>query len=172
MPDVPAWKLMPLQRNRARAGEQIMSTVVHYLSRRALQAPRLSPSEVKSKIDAGWVWHQLVPAFCTAGGAGSYGRALISPAGEIAYVSDRAAGPPASTLPQLLMDHTLIKLEVPYADKDQAKARGAVWVGHLRLWACAPARIEDFRRWIDGDPHSFDLMIDTEPVRSHDRPRA
>lgn len=130
---------------------------LHYLSTAVLQAQRLSPSQAEAKARGGWSWHQISPGFTAAGGMANYSRALVSPNGEIAFVSDRANGPTPSGLPKIEIDYTLIRLSVPMQDKDQAKSLGAIWVAHRRIWACAPDRIEDFRRWADShDP--FNLM--------------
>lgn len=132
---------------------------LHYLSGKALNAPRLSPSSVPSKVKAGWVWHRLTPGFGTAGGAGSYQRALVSPSGDVAFVSDRADGPDVdSGLPDLVLDYSLVKLAVPFAERGEAKAMGAVWAADFKTWACAPDRAHEFQRWIEGEPVTFDLL--------------
>lgn len=134
---------------------------MHYLSAEFMTAKRLSPKQVPAKIKAGWVWRKLVPGFGTAGGAGSYRRALVSPDGVVAFVSDRAPGIELlDTLPELLVDYHLVALEVPYEQRTEASARGAVWIGHKKVWACAPDRSIDFSQWISGEPLIFDLMSD------------
>lgn len=65
---------------------------LHYLSEAAINAPRLSASQVAAKVKAGWAWRRLVPGFGACGGTASYSRALVSPEGQVAYVSDRADG--------------------------------------------------------------------------------
>ena len=133
--------------------------VMHYLSEKALNAAKLSPSEVAAKVKAGWAWHRLNPSFCTSGGAGVYSRALVSPAGDVAYVSDRAIGPDArGGLPEILIDGTLVPLTVPFEDKDRAKALGAVWISWRKTWACAPDQVEKFSEWIESDAERFDAL--------------
>ena len=144
---------------------------IHYLASHAQQAALLTPSATKAKVRAGWQWHRLVPSFCTAGGAATYGRALVSPAGEIAYVSDRAEGPaPEEIGAQLQVDHTMVRLSVPFADKDEAKRLGAKWIGHHKTWACAPDQVPAFGRWIEGEVQIFDILADEEP-QIHQRER-
>ncbi len=150
---------------------------IHYLDSAALNALRLSPDKVRAKLNAGWQWHRMVPGFCAAGGTANYNRALVSPTGEIAYVSDRADGPSGaaamSALPALEISHQLIGLTVPFAEKGDAKALGAIWIGHKRTWACAPGEEGKFSKWATEPPLIFDLMADDpgeEAVRA-DRPR-
>lgn len=132
---------------------------IHFLSDMAVNAPHLSPSAVPAKVRAGWTWHKLTPGFCTAGGTGSYSRALVSPAGvELAYVSDRADGPDALDLPAVVMSHAMVQLSVPFDQKDVAKRLGAQWIGAKKMWACAPSRIEEFKQWIHGEPVVFDIL--------------
>lgn len=132
---------------------------LHFLSDTAKNAATLSPSQVGAKVRAGWAWHRLEPSFCSAGGAGIYSRALVSPDGELAYVSDRAEGPTTDAgLPEVIIDHTLVQLQVPYDQKADAKALGAIWVPLRKTWACAPAQLSTFARWISGEPVHFDLM--------------
>lgn len=132
---------------------------LHYLSDAVLSAPRLSPGQVKPKVRAGWVWRRLQPGFGATGGAASYSRALISPDGHIAFVSDRAEGMDLlDSLPVLSIDYRLIRLAVPFADKDAAKAMGAVWVGYRKTWACAPDKAPVFTAWLPSPIEEFDLL--------------
>lgn len=132
---------------------------IHYLSEQAVNAPRASPSQIAAKVKAGWTWHRLAPGFGTAGGAASYRRALVADDGQFVYVSDRAEGPTdLAGLPPLEIDYTLVKLNVPFADKTVAKERGAVWVGHRRTWACAPDKLEELRQWATDPIEEFDLL--------------
>ena len=102
-----------------------------------------------------------MPGFGATGGVASYSRALVSPDGKIAFVSDRATGMDAlNTLPVLEMSYRLVRLSVPFCEKDTAKTAGAVWVAHKKTWACAPHRIEDFRSWLTGQPEEFDLLAE------------
>lgn len=142
---------------------------IHYLSERALQAGHLTPSATPAKLRAGWQWHRLVPSFCTAGGAGTYSRALVSTSGDVAYVSDRAEGPkPQEIEATLEIDHTMVRLNVPFADKEEAKRLGAKWIGAHKTWACAPDQAGAFGRWISGEPQTFDIL---ESDDVEDRPR-
>lgn len=135
----------------------IKTESVHYLSPAVLDAERLPASKVAAKVKAGWTWRRLEPGFGAVGGTASYSRALVSPEGAIAFVSDRAEGMDTlASLPPLVISYQLIPLAVPFADKDAAKALGAVWVGHLKTWACAPARKAEFNQWPQGA--EFDLM--------------
>ena len=103
-----------------------------------------------------------MPGFCTTGGAAAYSRALVSPEGEIAFVSDRADGMDAiDTLPVLEISYRLVQLSVPFCEKDAAKTAGAVWVSHKKTWACPPHLIEDFRSWLPELPHEFDLLAES-----------
>lgn len=129
----------------------------HYLSELALRAKKLTPSQVPAKIKAGWTWYQLSPGFCTF--AGSYRRALVSPKGELAYVSDRAPGPEdLASLPVFELCHDLLPLAVPFEEKAQAKALGAVWVAERRTWACAPDQKASFGRWLAPEVTPFNLL--------------
>lgn len=102
-----------------------------------------------------------MPGFGAAGGAASYSRALVSPDGKIAFVSDRATGMDAlNTLPVLEISYRLVRLFVPFCEKDSAKTAGAVWVAHKKTWACAPCRIEEFRSWLPEHPEEFDLLAE------------
>lgn len=142
---------------------------IHHLSPQAQQAAQLTPSATPAKVRAGWVWHRLVPSYCNAGGAASYSRALVSPQGEIAYVSDRAEGPASHEIErELQLDYTMVRLAVPFADKDEAKRLGARWIGHHKTWACPPGQESTFARWIAGDPITFDILSDPaeEPQRA------
>lgn len=142
---------------------------LHFLDPRASEAVRLSPEKVAAKLKAGWSWHRLSPSFCAAGGAATYSRVLVSPGNEIAYVSDRAAGPSTppelDTLPVLEICHRLIPLQVPFAEKAAAKALGAIWIAHKRTWACAPDNAQYFAQWHASGLDEFDLMTDesTDP---------
>ena len=132
---------------------------IHYLSEQAVNAPRLSPSQIAAKVKAGWTWHRMEPGFGTAGGTTSYRRALVAVDGQFAYITDRAEGPvDLAGLPALEIDYTLFKLNVPFEDKNLAKERGAVWVGHRRTWACAPHKLEDLRQWATVPIEEFDLL--------------
>lgn len=83
----------------------------------------------------------------------------MAPDGRIAFVSDRADGMSLlDSLPPLEISYRLVRLSVPFAEKDAAKAAGAVWVGHEKTWACAPACLDKFKQWINGEPQVFDLL--------------
>lgn len=145
---------------------------IHYLSEQALQAAHLTPSATPAKLRAGWQWHRLVPSFCTTGGAGTYSRALVSAAGDVAYVSDRAEGQKAQDIVATLeIDHTMVRLNVPFTDKDEAKRLGAKWIGSHKTWACAPDQANAFGRWISGLPETFDILTleDTADQPHRDR---
>lgn len=143
---------------------------LHFLHPQVVNALRLSPDKVSAKIKAGWRWHQLSPSFCAAGGCATYSRALVAPGGDIAYVSDRAAGPATDAeiapLPVLEISHRMVAIQVPYADKDSAKALGAIWVGHKRTWACAPSAVECFSRWGASPANEFDMLADQAADRA------
>lgn len=140
---------------------QMEPAAVHYLSPQILNAERLSATKVAGKVKAGWTWRRLVPGFGAAGGTASYSRALVSPEGQIAFVSDRAAGMEhLALLPAFEISYRLVRLAVPFAEKGAAHALGAVWVGHLKTWACAPARVAEFQPWVQGEPNEFDLLAD------------
>ena len=142
---------------QAEKGKGVMR--IHYLSEQAVNAPRLSPRQIAAKVKAGWTWHRLAPGFGTAGGAASYRRALVANDGQFVYVSDRAEGPTElAGLPALEIDYTLIKLNVPFDDKNLVKERGAVWVGHRRTWACAPHKLDALRQWATDPIEEFDLL--------------
>lgn len=132
---------------------------IHYLSPIALNAPLLSPTGARVKVRAGWTWHRLIPGFTTTGGVANYNRALVSPTGLVAFISDRADGPAAdAALPCVEIDHSLVRLNVPFTEKAEAKQLGAVWIGHHKTWTCAPDRADEFRRWITGEVEVLDLM--------------
>lgn len=132
---------------------------LHYLSPEFIHAERVPPSKLEGKLKAGWQLRRLVPGFGVTGGMAHYSRALVSPHGVVAVVSDRAEhAEPADSLPVLEISYELVLLKVSFAEKDEAKRIGAVWVQGLNSWACAPDRIEDFRRWIQGEPKRFDLL--------------
>lgn len=134
---------------------------MHYLSEQVIKAERLSASKVSARVKAGWAWHRLEPGFGACGGTASYSRALISPEGVIAFVSDRAEGMDLiDTLPALPIGYDLLPLTVPYEEKDQAKALGATWVGHRKTWACAPEAADGFKRWLSEDAQVFNLLTD------------
>lgn len=134
---------------------------MHYLSPEVVNAERLPATKVPAKVKAGWMWVRLVPGFGAAGGTASYSRALVAPDGRIAFVSDRADGMDVlDSLPPLDISHRLVRLSVPFAEKDAARAAGAIWVGHQKTWACAPARADEFKQWIAGEPEEFDLLAD------------
>lgn len=134
---------------------------VHYLAPDVVKAERLSATKVGAKLKVGWRWHRLEPGFGAAGGGASYSRALVSPEGRIAFVSDRATGmDDLGLLPPLAISYRLIRLTVPFAEKDAAKTLGAIWVGQKRTWACVPERVDEFRQWIAGPPEEFDLLAD------------
>lgn len=139
---------------------------LHHLSAAVQNAQRLSASNVSAKVRAGWVWHRLTSSFAAAAGTATYSRALVSPIGEIAFVSDRAEGPVSSdALPALDIEYTLVKLSVPFEEKDAAKRLGAFWVSHLKTWACAPDRTSEFGKWIADQPEIFDLLAnDSTPT--------
>ena len=131
----------------------------HYLSKEILDAKRLTPSEVLSKVKSGWVWYRLSPGFCSTGATAHYSRAMVSPEGVVVMVSDRAAGMDAlNTLPVMTIDHRMIRLVVPFAEKDLAKSLGAVWIGHKKTWACPPFHRETFSRWITEASEEFDVL--------------
>ncbi len=134
---------------------------MHYLSERVIKAERLSVSKVSARVKAGWAWHRLEPGFGACGGTASYSRALISPEGVIAFVSDRAQGMELiDTLPALAIGYDLLPLSVPYEEKEQAKALGAIWVAHKKTWACPPDTANRFERWISEDSQVFNLLTE------------
>jgi hypothetical protein len=134
---------------------------MHYLSEQVINAERLSASKVSARVKAGWAWRRLEPGFGACGGTASYSRALISPEGVIAFVSDRAKGMDLiDTLPALPISYDLLPLTVPYEEKEQAKALGATWVGHKKTWACDPDAANKFKRWISKDAQVFNLLAD------------
>lgn len=134
---------------------------MHYLSQVVLDAERLSPGKVKARLKTGWKWHRLDPGFGACGGAASYSRALVSPDGVVAFVSDRADGMgQVACLPVLPISYQLLSLSVPFAEKERAKKLGAVWIGHKKIWACAPDQEERFSQWIENETLLFDLLQD------------
>ena len=134
---------------------------MHYLSDQVINAERLSASKVSARVKAGWAWHRLEPGFGACGGTAAYSRALISPEGVIAFVSDRAKGMELiDTLPALPIGYDLLPLTVPYEEKEQAKEIGAVWIAHKKIWACNPSKSDDFLRWINTSSVVFNLLTD------------
>lgn len=52
-------------------------------------------------------------------------------------------------------DSDYVVLSVPYVERDQAKAAGAVWNGRLRAWwVNRPADLSAFSRWLPAEPAS------------------
>ncbi len=132
---------------------------MHCLSDELRNAEQLSASKVTSRVKAGWQWHRLEHAFATAGGSASYSRALVSPAGAIAFVSDRAPGiDTLAELPVLEINYDLLPLSVPFEEKERARKLGAVWVAHRKTWACAPEHRSVFSRWLDPSAEIFNLL--------------
>ena len=132
---------------------------MHYLSDAFRNAEQLSASKVTSRAKAGWQWHRLGHAFAAAGGSAAYSRALVSPAGAIAFVSDRAPGMEAlAELPVLEINYDLLPLSVPFEEKERARELGAVWVAHRKTWACAPEHRSLFGRWLDPSAEIFNLL--------------
>lgn len=137
---------------------------IHYLSERFRLARLLSPSRVLARVNAGCTWYRLEEAFCTAGAAGTYSKALISPDGDLYFVSDRYPDGPTLDCPNtpvLKLDYTLIPLAVPFADKDEAKGLGAVWDSSRKVWACAPDEVSRFEKWLaPAQPSSTAVLSD------------
>lgn len=51
-------------------------------------------------------------------------------------------------------------LSVPFADKDDAKKLGAIWVGHEKTWAI-PLGVdsEPFKKWMEGEPRILGMYL-------------
>lgn len=134
---------------------------IHYLSPEFIHAERVSPSKLASKLKAGWHLRRLVPGFSSMGMA-NYSRAVVSPHGVIAMVSDRAeAAEELDSLPALEISYEVVLLAVPFEEKEEAKRLGAVWAQGIKTWACAPDRIEAFQHWLGGEPELFDMLNNT-----------
>lgn len=122
-----------------------------------LRAPRLSHAQAKRRLADGWQLVRLAPHqhYCSAGAAGSYAHALCGPDGQLAQLTQRAAQGLAGVerAPEVVFDTTQVFLNVPFADKDEACAQGALWDAAARRWWVTPAQARDraqaLSRWLD-----------------------
>jgi hypothetical protein len=94
-----------------------------------LAAKRASKAEARSKTKQGWEVRLLPPgcAYCSAGAAGNYHYALLSPTGELRQITDialRGFDLTGSEVLPLMTD--VLCLEVPCAEKDEAQGEEVV----------------------------------------------
>lgn len=117
-----------------------------------LGAPRLSLTQVKARLRAGWTLAALPPEqrYCSAGGVGLYSHYLHSPDGELAQLTDKCLAALAlpQPAPEVALDMSTIALDVPFDEKGDAKALGARWDPTSRKWHIQPAQAPQFARWL------------------------
>ncbi|MGE8454449.1 MAG: hypothetical protein ACN6OP_28330 [Pseudomonadales bacterium] len=58
------------------------------------------------------------------------------------------------------ISHRMVRLDVPFRDKEEVMLLGAVWIQNLKTWACPPDAAPTFQRWIQGSPVEFDAQAD------------
>jgi len=126
-----------------------------------LAAKRASKSEARSKIKQGWEIRLLPPgcAYCTAGAAGNYHYALLSPTGELRQITDialRGFDLTGSEVLPLMTD--VLCLEVPFAEKDEAQAAGAKWLPEVRKWCAKPGDTERCAQWLPAEPKTLNYL--------------
>lgn len=115
-----------------------------------LEAPRASAAEVRAKLRLGWQLYRLPDAmtYCSAGGAGLYSHVLAGPHNEMRQLTVRALPDPLPPCPVLALQMDTLALQVPYADKDLAKARGAKWQSDRKAWCIRPCDAPLFAQWL------------------------
>lgn len=111
-----------------------------------LQAERL--------LKKGWSLYQLTMPYCSVGAVGEYDYAL-SDGENVMQLTNRTVEQLKHRViaGELDIDDRLMALNVPFAEKDEAKQLGAIWVGHEKTWAIDFHRdSEPFKKWLSDEP--------------------
>jgi hypothetical protein len=123
-----------------------------------LESPKLSLTQVKARLRAGWSLFALPPEqlYCSAGGVGQYSCYVESPAGELAQLTDKSlAQLELSNMPAIKpLDQTALTLCVPFEEKAAAKALGARWDWSTKSWQVRPAHAEQCAKWLPTAVHA------------------
>lgn len=123
-------------------------------------APVASVATVQAKLKKGWALRPLSMPYGAAGGVAEISHALTGPDGELLRVTARTLEqlPGVTVGEQLAIDLRVWALNVPFAEKNQARAAGACWMPHLKRWGAHPLRTADVAQWLSDPP---------EPVSIH-----
>jgi len=117
-----------------------------------LESRKLSLTQVKARLRAGWSLSALPPeqSYCSAGGIGQYSCYLESPSGELAQLTDKSLAQLALIDAPAIksLDQTAIALRVPFEEKDAAKALGARWDWSTKSWQVRPAHANQCAKWL------------------------
>lgn len=129
-----------------------------------IDAP-ISATSAKARLKEGWQLGRLPFGICSAGGLGASTHAIVSPDGQTAArVSDTAMAKVAhlsgasSGLPVIEVDTTILALDVPFSEKDEAKRLGALWSGVLKTWFAHPDKTARLERWLPSPERKLSLL--------------
>lgn len=126
-------------------------------------APVLPVTAARARLRSGWSLCTLDTPYGGWGGIAQYHHALAGPDGELAQVTDATVlklGLACAATLSLRSDVRL--LEVPFAEKDLAKAHGARWHSGVRKWCIRPEQAEAFAQWLTEPPTLVSIMVESQ----------
>lgn len=130
-------------------------------------APSAGIRALEAAIKKGATLYALSNPYGATGGTANFSHAFFSEAGTLYKVSEavlaRLSPDRRSTAyPVLEIDTRALALEVPFSEKDAAKAAGARWHGEMRRWCIDPAHRSGLQQWLPAEDRWILLVPPTE----------
>lgn len=116
-------------------------------------APSAGVRALEAALKKGATLYALSAPYGATGGTANFSHAFFSANGALYKVSEAVLERlpierRPSNYPALEIDTRALALDVPFAEKDAAKAAGARWHGGERRWCIDPAHREDVQQWL------------------------
>lgn len=135
-------------------------------------APSAGVRALEAALKKSATLYALSAPYGATGGTANFSHAIFTESGTLYKVSEAVLErlPPERrpvTCPALEIDTRALALDVPFAEKDAAKAAGARWHGEARRWCIDPAHREDVRQWLPAQETWISLVPPAEGDLAH-----
>lgn len=125
-------------------------------------APPVSAAVVRARLREGWQIGRLPFGIASTGGLEKGDHAVVSPNGKALRISDTTLQHLTllltDPLPEIEVDSTVLALNVPFSEKEEAKAAGARWSGQHRRWYIPPGVTCGLEAWAPSTPQPICLL--------------
>lgn len=116
-------------------------------------APSAGVRALEAALKKGATLYALSAPYGATGGTANFSHAIFTESGTLYKVSEAVLErlPPErrpATCPVLEIDTRALALDVPFAEKDAAKAAGARWHGEARRWCIDPDHRDKVQKWL------------------------
>ena len=116
-------------------------------------APAAGVRALDAALKKGATLYALSAPYGATGGTANFSHAFFTERGALYKVSEAVlerlpSERRPSSYPVLEIDTRALSLNVPFSEKDAAKAAGARWHGEARRWCIDPDNREKVQKWL------------------------